>query len=49
MAQQPRCEWCRHWRFGWDWGSYSTGGGTCALGKPLVPCSEYEREPGADG
>lgn len=50
--EQRRCEWCRHF-IGW-YSPVSADGdlvydGYCALGRPLVPCEHYGREPGADG
>jgi hypothetical protein len=45
MAQQPRCIWCRHYRYK---EVQSALRAYCGLERPLVPCSMYEREPGAD-
>lgn len=48
---ERRCEDCRHYRYSFV-SDENTGISTiypdCAIGGPLQPCSEYEREPGAD-
>jgi len=54
MAQGPKCEWCIHYRYGsvrWIQGENSIFEemAWCERERPLVPCSRYEREPGADG
>jgi len=53
MAQGPKCEWCRHYRSFpvWDRDGRMSIDRYCSLqhSRPLVPCSEYEREPGSDG
>ena len=44
------CEPCRHYRVTWVYEVDETHPiGHCELGLPLKPCSDYEREPGADG
>jgi hypothetical protein len=48
-----RCFYCIHWRCNLVTETLDEVDRKpvdfCALGKPLVPCSEYEREVGADG
>jgi len=51
MAQGPKCLYCKHYRYEYmrEPGHMYHLTPSCNLGKRLVPCSEYEREPGADG
>ena len=39
--QEKRCVWCAHFVL-------RDGIPLCTLGRPLVPCKFYQREPGAD-
>ena len=41
---ERRCEWCVWLRAKW----HSDGSDICKLGRPLKPCPDYQREPGAD-